>query len=173
MGAERPFGSLAQAVETYYDDLKAFIVRRTGSPSLAADVVQDTWVRAASAEIAMPDNVRAYLYRMAANLAIDHLRRDGARARGLCEETLLEDIPSAEPAVDRVVAARQELAILSRAVAELPEKCRIVFLLYRGRGLTMKQVAARLGISEKAVEKHIARAMVHCRKRMIDAGRSP
>ncbi|HAQ00988.1 MAG TPA: RNA polymerase sigma factor, partial [Rhodospirillum rubrum] len=89
MGAERPFGSLAQAVETYYDDLKAFIVRRTGSPSLAADVVQDTWVRAASAEIAMPDNVRAYLYRMAANLAIDHLRRDGARARGLCEETLL------------------------------------------------------------------------------------
>ncbi|MBK1665233.1 hypothetical protein CKO38_13000 [Rhodospirillum rubrum] len=39
MGAERPFGSLAQAVETYYDDLKAFILRRTGSPSLAADVL--------------------------------------------------------------------------------------------------------------------------------------
>ena len=78
---------------------------------------------------------------------------------------------SPEPGPDAVVGAREELAILAEAVRELPEKCRIVFLLYRGQGLTMREIAARLQISEKTVEKHIARAMVHCRARLQAARR--
>ena len=170
----RPFHSLAQAAEIYYEELRRFILRRTGSPAIAEDVVQETWIRATASGAVMPDNPRAYLYRMAGNLAIDHLRRNRRRETwvdGDADDGTLARIESRSPAPDDVVAARQEWHILTQAVAELPDKCREVFLLYRGRGLTMRQVADTLNISDKTVEKHIARAMIHCRRRLRDAGR--
>jgi RNA polymerase sigma-70 factor (ECF subfamily) len=177
---QRPFQSLAQAVEAYYEELRRFVQRRTGSQTLAEDVVQETWIRASTSGAAMPNNPRAYLYRMAGNIAVDHLRRRGAQARlehgdpvDACREDRGRDqIVSPAPGPDAVAAARQELAILCDAIRELPEKCRLVFLLYRGQGLTMREVAARLDISEKTVENHIARAMLHCRRRLREAGRN-
>lgn len=169
---QRAFRSLAHAVEVYYEDLRRFVRQRTGSASLADDIVQEAWIRANATGAAMPDNPRAYLYRMAENLTVDHLRRQSAQALKAADTAPPEDLACPTPAPDAVVAAREELAILTEAVRELPEKCRLVFLLYRGRGLTMRQIAGRLGISEKTVEKHIARAMVHCRQRLRDAGRT-
>ena len=165
------FQSLAQAVEAYYEELRRFVWRRTGSAWLADDIVQETWIRATTTGAAMPDNPRAYLYRMAGNLAIDQLRQEGKQPSATTEDHLLEQVASAAPAPDMAVAARQELDVLVEAVRGLPDKCRLVFLLYRGRGLTMRQIAARLGISEKTVEKHIARAMVDCRRKLRQAGR--
>lgn len=163
------FKTLAQAVEAYYEDLRRFVRRRTGSGSLADDVVQDTWIRASTSAAAMPENAKAYVFRMASNLAIDHLQREGTRSvreAGIATEQTVCNVPSPETAV----AARQELAIIATAVRDLPARRRRVFILYRGHGLTMRQIAERLGISEKTVEKQIARAMVYCRKRLKDAG---
>jgi len=166
------FRSLADAVEAYHEELRRFVFRRTGSASLADDVVQETWLRASNTGVAMPDNPRAYLFRMAGNLAVDHIRRGRVRGEGLGEGVLDAALPSTDPGPDAIVAGREELAILKQAVQELPERCRAVFLLYRGQGMTMRQVAERLSISEKTVEKHIARAMVHCRRRLREAGRN-
>ena len=168
---QRSFQSLAQAVETYYEELRLFVRRRTGSASLADDIAQETWIRASTTSAAMPDNPRAYLYRMAGNLAIDQLRRQDTQVRSTAEDIQSQQIACSAPAPDAVVAGRQEFAILTEAVQGLPEKCRLVFLLYRGQGLTMRQIAKRLDISEKTVEKHIARAMVDCRRRLRQAGR--
>lgn len=183
------FQSLAQAVEVYYDELRRFVLRRTGSPTLADDIVQETWIRANATSIAMPINPRAYLYRMASNLTIDHMRRNkrqkplevaagnpptvsssSGQERGDFGDQI-EQIVCPAPAPDEVTASRQELSILSATVMELPEKCREVFLLYRGQGMTMREVAEQLNISEKTVEKHIARAMLQCRKVLRFAGR--
>jgi len=178
--AQRPFQSLTQAVETYYEELRQFVLRRTGSRTLAEDVIQETWLRASTPGGVMPDNPRAYLYRMAGNIAIDHLRRirtqtrvEGgslADPRAPTQDGQIE-IASPSPFPDEVAAAREELAILCGAIEELPEKCRQVFLLYRGDGLTMREIAVRLNVSQKTVENHIARAMVHCRRRLSAAGR--
>lgn len=174
------FSSLSQAVELYYDELQLFIRQRTGSSSVAEDVIQETWIRANTTSVDLPDNPRAYLYRMAGNLAVDHIRRQQAWDKAGCGEnekgdevsSLLEDEPlSTEPEVVDIVIAQKEFAALNMAVQELPDKCREVFLLYRGQGLSMRQIAAQLSISEKTVEKHIARAMLHCRARLRDAGR--
>ncbi len=147
---------------------------------MAEDVVQETWIRATTTKARLPDNPRAYLYRMASNVAVDHVRRRqtwermgrsiGAESD---EETSsgIEEVPDQASDPLQVVISQQELAALDAAVRELPDKCREVFLLYRGRGLTMKEIAARLSISDKTVEKHIARAMVHCRARLKEAGR--
>lgn len=166
------FHSLAHAVETYYEELRHFVWQRTGSATLADDVAQETWVRATTTTAAMPDNPRAYLYRMAGNLAVDHVRRQKSQIGAISDTDWPNQIATPDPAPDRVVAARQELAILNEAVRDLPERCRMVFLLYRGRGLTMRQIATQLGISEKTVEKHIARAMVDCRRKLGRAGRN-
>lgn len=175
-----PFKSLSQAVEAYYEELRQFIRQRTGSLSMAEDVVQETWIRASTTSAGLPDNPRAYLYRMAGNLTVDHVRRQQTWNRvendygdyaGREAEDPLEQLPCPAPDPMDAVISQQELAILSAAVGELPDKCRQVFLLYRGQDLSMREVAARLSISEKTVEKHIARAMIHCRQRLRNAGR--
>ncbi len=169
---QRTFETLAQAVEAYYEELRRFVRRRTGSAVLADDVVQETWIRAKATKAEMPNNARAYLYRIAGNLAVDHLRRVSAQEKTVVDAGATEQVACPFPAPDVALASRQELAILTEAIETLPRKCRTVFLLYRGHGLTMREIAERLDISEKTVEKHIARAMVHCRRRLREAGRN-
>jgi RNA polymerase sigma-70 factor (ECF subfamily) len=170
--AGRSFESLTHAVEAYYDELRRFLLDRTGSPAVADDVIQEAWLRSRTTTVEMPSNPRAYLYRLVGNLAIDHLRRDGRQAR-VADALLPEQVARPDPAADIVVQARQTLAIIAEAVAELPPRCREVFTLYRGNGLTVRQIAARLGTSEKTVEKQVAKAMLHCRHRLRDAGLAP
>lgn len=167
------FKSLSEVVEKYYDDLLAFISHKCGSRSLAEEVVQETWLRAYRTAALMPDNPRAYVYRMARNLLIDHHRRnilqenlksighegisDGATER-FCSVK-----PETTSSQEDVFAAKQELQMIANAVDGLPSRCREVFLLYRGQELSMKEISAKLGISVKTVENHITRAMVECR----------
>ena len=173
------FQSLAQAVEIHYGELRQLIQQRTGSTAMADEVVQETWLRASAFSLDMPANPRAYLYRMALNLAVDQLRRSRSRDKHTAVShkitpdaaSALDMLPSADPGPLDVLVAQHEMAALDAAVRELPHRCREVFVLYRGHGLRMKEVAQRLGIAEKTVEKHIARAMLHCRKRLREAGR--
>ena len=184
------FKSLAEAVEAYYDELLRFARKRTGSDMLAEDVMQDTWVRASKTSVVMPDNPRAYLYRMTGNIAIDHLRKrqsisineghysvenvhdDNSWGGGDWPEPDAQSPADSQTAgVEDVVIAQQELAILVGAVKALPEPSRQIFLLYRGEGLTMRAIAEQLDMSVRAVEKHIARAMLHCRNKLREAGR--
>lgn len=166
------FQSLAHAVEVYYDELRRFLLNRTGSAALADDVIQEAWIRARTARVGMPDNPRAYLYQLVGNLALDHVRRDGRQADAV-RRLLPEQMVRADPAADSVVAAQETLAVLAKATAELPERCRQVFELYRVQGLTMREIAARLGTSEKTVEKQIAQGMLHCRRKLREAGLYP
>lgn len=170
---DRARSLLARLVETHYEDLRVFVRRRVGSATVAQDIVQETWLRVATDPPARdPEQPLAYLYRVAANLALDRQRRERLEARHHAPGPL-PDRADAAPGPDRVAAAREELAVLQCAVTELPERCRAAFLLCRGRGLTMREAAARLGISEKTVEKHVARALVHCRRRLAEAGIRP
>ena len=165
------FRSLAQAVERYYDDLRRFVRKRTGSDSLADEVVHDTWLRAVESSVAMPQNAKAYVFRMAENLAKDHFKKERTKFEREAGDDQYKIIASDAPTLEAVLTARQELDVLVEAVRDLPEKRRRIFILYRGYGLTMRQIAARLGLSQKTVENQIARAMVECRKRLRDAGR--
>lgn len=170
--SERVSPALTAVVEAHYDELKAFILRKVGDPALAADIVQETWLRAAVRVLTQPvHNARAYLYRVASNLAIDYLRQEQARSKHVAFGSIPEEVLSSEPAPDQMVQGQEEFLILREAVRALPEKCRLVFLLAKGHGLSMREIAETLEISEKTVEKHIAKAMVHCRTRLREAGR--
>jgi RNA polymerase sigma-70 factor (ECF subfamily) len=168
--------SLAALLESRYAEFRRFALRKSGSATMADDVMQDAWLRLAdprgrSMEIGAVQNPASYLRRIIANLVIDRQRQMTAQARHVTQGEAPVDIGSDAPSAFQVLAGRQELATLREAIGELPEKCREVFLLYRGDDMTMQQVADRLGVSPRTVENHLARAMVHCRKRLRDVGR--
>lgn len=185
---QRIFKSLAEAVETYYEELLSFARKRTGSDTLAEDVIQDTWIKANKANVVMPDNPRAYLYRMTGNLVIDHLRKRQSVARiemndtaeyashdehdaGWPELAISQTMDHQAPELEETMSSRQELDILINSLQELPESCRKIFLLYRGHGMTMRAIAEELDVSVRVVERQIARAMLHCRATLREAGR--
>ncbi|MGO1540178.1 MAG: RNA polymerase sigma factor [Luteimonas sp.] len=169
--------TVVDLLERRYQALRRYALRRAGSPAMADDVMQDVWLRLAGgngatrADAAPVRNPEAYLCRVIDNLVIDRQRQITARGRHLSSEPVPEEIASETPEPFRVVLGQQEYALLREAVRDLPDKCRQVFLLYRGRDMSMKQVARQLGISPKTVENHLAHAMAHCRRRLREAGR--
>lgn len=165
--AEKDRASLLGLVAVHYQELVRRLTRRLGSPHAAADVAQETYLRLEGLGT-VPDvrNGRAFLFRVADNLAIDHQRGQATRGRYF---TAIDDVDhraSDEPDPETALLHKQRLRRLAQAVAELPPKCREVFLLHKLDGLTYGEIAARLGISRSAVEKHMIKALAHCRDRV-------
>ena len=77
----------------------------------------------------------------------------------------MSDIVDAYALPERQVMARQELRRLAADIDALPPRCREVFLLVRIDGHSNGEVATRLGISRNMVEKHLIKALLHCRSR--------
>ncbi len=155
---------LFHAFHACVKELKSFLTRRVGCPDAAADIVQDTYIRLAMrGERHQHTNPRALVFRVAANLATDHARHE--RIREKFDAGSIDDIAvaSSAPAPDAAIAARQEDVLLKQAIAALPEKRRRVFLLRMSQELSYGQIAERLGISISAVEKHMSKAIIHCR----------
>ena len=151
-----------------YADLLRFLTRRTGDATRAADVAQDTYVRLATLSPANleVDNPRAYVYRVAGNLAIDTLRREGRIANDFTFAEAAEAVPDPSPTPEAAALARERLRLLEAALDELPLKPRHALLLNRVEGRTFAEIAAQLAVSESMVAKYIARALRHCRDRL-------
>jgi RNA polymerase sigma-70 factor (ECF subfamily) len=103
------------------------------------------------------------VFRIAANLATDYTRHQHVRGRFDGDDSRLLSVASSAPQPDAEMMAQQEHALLKQAIAGLPEKRRTVFLLRTAQELPYGEIAARLGISVSAVEKHMNKAILHCR----------
>lgn len=150
-------------------ELQAYLSERLRDREIAADLTQETFLRFAEqgeGAAAVIGHSRAYLYRTARNLAIDHLRRVERQATDIAASEDFAHVPEIRPSPEEIAAGRQRLAELAAAVRELPERTRHVFVLHRLHGLTYGEVAARLGISESSVQKHLARALYHVMRRV-------
>ncbi|MFZ5875586.1 MAG: RNA polymerase sigma factor [Nitrospirota bacterium] len=154
---------LLTAIQTYYQELAAFVRRKVGCRALAEDILQEAYLRLAAANVSMSiDNPRAYLYRAVGNLATDRVRQDQARARYVTGEPLPEHVMDRRPDPERALDARQRLAMLTRAVEDLPPRCREVFVLRHFDELSQDEIAQRLGISVNMVQKHLRKGLEHC-----------
>jgi RNA polymerase sigma factor (sigma-70 family) len=164
---------LNRAMEAHYADITK-AVRRRGHPlSTARDVVHDLYVKLA----AQPDvlrnkrSIKAFLCRSAVNLGIDRLRRETMEARlfsGTEQEAL--SVASLGPAPDLALEIEARVAILREAIAELPERRRIVFILHRLHHLSPDEIAVKLKISRNMVDRHLRRAFAHCLDRLLSIG---
>jgi RNA polymerase sigma-70 factor (ECF subfamily) len=156
-------------------ELRAFLAVRVRSGPEADDLVQELYLKVAavedSADIQQP---LAYLYRLASNLMLDRLRSAKRTARRDDDWRKVHHIVGPEDVADLpsptdAMAARQRLAKLIEALAELPEPVQRSFKMHKFEGMGHKEVAERLGISRSLVEKHMIAALRHLADRVRDA----
>lgn len=163
--------SLAELHRTHRAALVAFFMRRLGNHAEAEDLTQEVFTRMAQADAEAPQSLRsaeAYIFQVAANLLRDRIRRDKVRTDYLAGLRLSDDAGIDRIDPHRVAAGREHLAKLSAALADLPERTRQIFLLFRYENLDQRSIAESFGISSSAVEKHIYRAMARLMRRVGD-----
>lgn len=128
----------------------------------AEDLLHDAWIRVAERQ-AEVENPAALLARSAANRGLDAYRRERRIGAMLVTDAAVaaEAIADLRPLQDEMLIVRHRLERLRGGVAQLSPRTREIFLMHRLEGRKYREIAQDLGISQSAVEKHIARAMAH------------
>jgi len=152
-----------------YPDLVRYLKRLTGEQGAAEDLAQEAGVRLIAQVRREPvQNLRAFLYHCATNLARDQLRRRIVAEEHAADLSLEE--ASAASAADHVASLREDLANVTAAIAELPPRARDVLVLARVEGYSQKEIADRLGLKPKTVENHLTRALAQLTQRLRRGG---
>lgn len=102
-------------------------------------------------------NPRAYLFQVARSLVVRHIRRAQIVAIHAIDNLERLDHPDDAASPEQHAIDRDELSRLAQAIAAMPGKTREAFILRRVRGLSQREIATEMRISENTVEKHIAR----------------
>lgn len=151
---------LAQHVLPHEPALRAWLRGRVRELADVDDVVQESYALLAGLDsTAHIQDPRSYLFTTAKSVILQGLRR----ARVVSIETVGEierlDLRDEALSPERHASAVQELRRISQHIARLPDKCGEAFTLRKVQGLGQREIAARMGISENTVEKHIGKAL--------------
>ena len=160
-----------QLVESQGSSLERFLARKLDNPADAAEVAQEAFLRMYRLrEPEKLDNARAFLFQVASNLAIDHLRRRSLHYRFLKSEKIQSpegeatDSNAGAASPEQIISARERLALIYQAIDGLPIRCRQAFMLHRNSGLSYSDIARELDVSVSSVEKYIVQALKACRR---------
>ena len=153
-------GWLARNVLPHEPALRAWLVRRCPADLEIDDVVQESYAILTTMErIDHIDHPRAYFFRTAQNLILQQVRRSRIVAINAVADLEAIELAADEPSPETQVADRQELQRLADALAALPSRCGEAFRLRKVEGLSQREVAERMKLSENTVEKHIGKAL--------------
>lgn len=162
--AERPVGMasplrhVVQELLASYAELRRHLIHQLRNADDAADIAQTTFLQAYAHALAAPvHNPRALLFQTARHLCIDQFRRQSTEAAVL--DAWFACTEPAALSAERIVSGRQQLRLLVDRVEAMPVLRREVFVRVRVHAQTHREVAAALGITAAAIEKHIARAV--------------
>lgn len=155
----------------HWRELHVYLTRKVRDVEVAADLTQETFLRfaehrGAGSSMGGVAHERAYLYRTAHNLAVDHVRQQQRERTDAVSDEYLAAFPYDFPSPEQTATGRDELERVRLALMELPERTRQVFALARIEGLTYREVAQRLDISDSSVQKHLAKAIKHVMLRL-------
>lgn len=162
--------ALMQGIASHYARLLRVVRSKGVDRDDAADIVQDAYARlTVAAERTEVHNPGAFLHVTAINLVRDRGRAAGTQRLFAANETASDDIACPAPSAERTIIGRQNLAVLERALSELPPKRRAALVLYRFDNMSHAAIAEQLGLSISMVEKHVRLALDHCRMRLLEA----
>jgi RNA polymerase sigma-70 factor (ECF subfamily) len=139
--------------------LESFVLARHD----VEDMAQEAYLRAYVAEQRVTiDQPKAFLFRVARNLALNKLSEKSSQITDYIEEAGATVVIETGAAIDEEIEAQQSFGLYCEAVASLPEKCRQVFLLRKVHGLTHKDIAERMALSSSSVEKYLRQGILAC-----------
>ena len=161
--------SRATVVERLFREHNEALIRflrgRVGSHNEALEVAQEAYVRLLSLD--QPGAVsylRAFLFKTAANIAIDRRRRHQNFDKVTGGQLFMELAENRTP--ERQLSGEQALGRLGALIEAMPPKCRQSFVLNQIHGLDAATIATQLGITDSMVRKYVVRALLHCRAHM-------
>ncbi|MBL0169559.1 MAG: RNA polymerase sigma-70 factor [Gemmatimonadaceae bacterium] len=138
------------------------VLRDVGvAEELSQDVFLELWRRRES--LAPDSSVAGYLMQAVRNRALNHLRHLAVQKKSV---VYVEAMSEPTEAADAQVQATELQSALTQAIAELPPRTREVFVMSRERGLRYSEIADALGVSVKAVEANMSRALRILRDRL-------
>ena len=163
---------LTGTLEARRGDLRRFLIARTGSEADADDLLSELWIKANSVQPGPVSNPGSYLFQRANTLVLDRLRETSRRQRRegdwiaeqRCSHALVEEPADPASSAEQMLIERDEQNRLTEAIDHLPARARRVLRMHKLEGLGHAEIAAQLGISKSAVEKHMALAMAHLRR---------
>lgn len=146
-------------------DLCAFLRARFGAgPPDPEDVAQQAFLRLGERPADQPlESPRAFIFRVAINLTLDERRREQRVDRSVAASA--ENLGlSGEPSLERALIAKNELRLLEKIVAGLPERHRLYLAANRIEGQSFAEIARRQGVSEALVRKTVDEAAAVCQR---------
>ena len=144
----------AAHVQPHEGMLRAWLRSRFPAETDVDDIVQEAYARVLEArQTTAIESPKAFLFATARNLALGRLRRSHAAASpNALADFDIESVLDENADVPNAVARSQELELLTQAIQSLPTRCRQVLTLRKIYGLSQREVAAQLGITENTVE---------------------
>ena len=155
-------------LQDHREELIGYLIQRKHCPETASDIIQDAYLRLAERKDGDKSilNPRAFLYRVVGNLSIDYHRSAQRREQRFVDESELAEVADQAPSLEQQLYTHEKIALLQKAISELPPKCRQVFIMHKLKHYPYSRIMAELDISESTVLKHMVKATEHCRKRL-------
>lgn len=164
---------VAKNVLPHEHAIRGWLARHRPGDLDVDDIIQETYARIVSLESfdAIRDPKR-YVFQVAHSVVIDHFRR--SRIVSILAVGNVEDLGMAgpEPDPEQRAVFNQEINAISMALSDLPERTRDVLMMRRVAGFSQRETAERLGISEKVVEKQLAKGVLMLMKRFGRGGKT-
>ncbi|WP_226348097.1 sigma-70 family RNA polymerase sigma factor [Alcaligenes sp. 13f] len=152
---------IEELYQLHHGWLRSWLQRRLGNASDAADLAQDAFLRLLLTPRGFdsPSGARAYLRTMGKGLCIDLWRR--REVESAWREALFY-AHGVAPSPEQQAIVLETLLELGAVLQRLPAKVKEAFILAQVEGLKYRDIAERLGVSERMVKKYMAQALVHC-----------
>lgn len=142
--------------DEYFHAIKSFVYYKVGNVGLAEDLAQDAFIKLWENRSGIKkETVKSYLYTIANNLTINNLKRKQLRYK--FENQIIVFTEKENPEFKLI--QKEYEAKLNDVIADIPEGSREVFLMNRIEGLKYKEIAERLNLSVKAIEKRMSKAI--------------
>jgi len=138
--------------------LSRYVRRLVRSRDTADEIVQEAYLRTYEHADSLR-TPRAFLFRTARNLATDTRRHDRVAISEPMGESDPENVVSGDGSIENLLIADEASRLLKQAIDRLPPQCHAALTLKLFHGQSYREIAAALGVTEKTVEKHIARGM--------------
>ena len=141
--------------DTHFDDLRRYLIYRSGDQDLSGDIAQNVFMKVWTKKIEIASgNIKSLLFKMATDEFISHIRRKKVE-KEYTESIDLRLIREPDNNDDLL----EKKVLFQKALNQLPEKQKTAFLMNKMQGLTYKEIAEVLNLSQKAIEKRIGLAL--------------